>query len=85
MAMHTANTMEASPGLKPRKARGLIIHPSDELDCALDDYFEQMSKRYTPKNTEASISLAQKTFWEWMKVKERCLAFSMTEEPCLKQ
>ena len=52
MAMHAANTMEASPGLKPWKARGLIIHPSDELDCALDDDFEQMSKRYTPKNTE---------------------------------
>ena len=56
MALHAANTMEASPGLKPWKARGLIIHPSDELDCALDDDFEQMSKRYTLKNIEASIS-----------------------------
>ena len=56
MAMHAANTAEAVPGLKPLKARGLIIHPSDESDCALDDDFEQMSKIYTPKNTEASTS-----------------------------
>ena len=50
MAMHAANTTEAVPRFKAvESARS---NPSDELDCALDDDFEQMSKRYTPKNTE---------------------------------
>ena len=35
IAMHAADTMEAVPRFKAvGKARGLIIHPSDELDCA---------------------------------------------------
>ena len=50
--MHAANTMEAVPRFKAVESVRLIIHPSDELDCALDDDFEQMSKHYTPKNTE---------------------------------
>ena len=56
MTKHAANTTEAVPRLKPLKARGLIFHPFDELDRALDDDFEQMSKRYTQKNTEVSTS-----------------------------
>ena len=35
MAMHVANTTEATSDLKPLKAQGLIIHPSDESDGAL--------------------------------------------------
>ena len=35
ISMHAADTMEAIPRFKAvGKARGLIIHPSDELDCA---------------------------------------------------
>ena len=57
MTKHAANTTEAVPRLKPLKARGLIsFHPYDESDRTLDDNFEQMSKRYTQKNTEVSTS-----------------------------
>ena len=56
MTKHAVNTTEAVPRLKPLKARGLIFHPFDESDRALDDDFEQMSKRYTQKNTEVSTS-----------------------------
>ena len=52
MAMHAANTMVAIPRFKAVESAWSNYHPSDELDCALDDDFEQMSKRYTPKNTE---------------------------------
>ena len=73
MTKHAANTTEAVPRLKPLKARGLIFHPFYESDRALDDDFEQMSKRYTQKNTEVSTSSALKTFQERIKVKEPCL------------
>ena len=56
MAKHAANTTEAVPRFKAVEAHDLIIHSSDESDCALDDDFEQMLKRYTLKNTEASAS-----------------------------
>ena len=54
MALHAANTMEAVPRFKA--VESALSNPSDELDCALDDDFEQMWKIYTPRNTEASTS-----------------------------
>ena len=54
MTKHAANTMEAVPRFKAgESARS---NDGDESACALDDDFEQMSKCYTPKNTEARIS-----------------------------
>ena len=84
MAKHAANTTEAVPRLKPLKARGLIFHPFDELDRALDDDFEQMSKRYTQKNTEVSTSIVSTKDVSGEDEGERALP-AKTEEPCLKQ
>ena len=56
MAKHTANTAEAVARFEAVESARSNYHPSDELDCALDDDFEQMSMIYTPKNTEVSTS-----------------------------
>ena len=44
MAKHAVNTTEAVPGFKAVES------------TRLDNDFEQMLRRYTPKNTEASTS-----------------------------
>ena len=66
---HSANVVENIP---LSKAVGLLEFSIE------DDYFEDMSKGYRPKNTEASTSWALKKFQTWTSCrnagegKERC-------------